>query len=237
VKVVEQRHRNLPPFRSLTPFYSQPEAVTRQADDARSRESGLAYFLMAWVPGKDAPRLVREHGPLPVGRAVRLVCQMLEGLTYAHSLGFVHRDIKPANLLVTAGEPETAKLADFGLARAYQASPLSGLTLTGAVAGTPAFMPPEQVRGFRSVKPAADQYSAAATLYHLLTGQPLYDGATDPTALLRMVLTSDPVPLRQRRPELPEGLVAAVQRALARRPEDRFPDVGRLRHALLPFAG
>jgi hypothetical protein len=200
------------------------------------KAGGLLYFVMDYVPGWDAGWLVQEHGPLPVGRAVRLVCQMLEGLAYAHGLGFVHRDIKPANLLVTASEPETAKLADFGLARAYQASPLSGLTLTGEVAGTPAFMPPEQVRDFRSVRPAADQYSAAAMLYHLLTGQPLYDGATDPTALLRMVLTSDPVPLRDRRPDLPEGLMAVVQRALARQPEERFPDVERLGQALLSFA-
>jgi serine/threonine-protein kinase len=197
---------------------------------------GLLYFVMDYVPGRDARWLVQEHGPLPVGRAVRLVCQMLEGLAYAHALGFVHRDIKPANLLVTESEPETAKLADFGLARAYQASPLSGLTLTGAVAGTPAFMPPEQVRDFRSVRPAADQYAAAATLYHLLTAKPLYDGAADPTALLRLVLTSDPVPLRQRRPDLPEGLAAAVQRALARKPEDRFPDAEALRRELLPLA-
>jgi serine/threonine-protein kinase len=196
---------------------------------------GLLYFVMDYVRGKDARRLV-EQGPLPVGRAVRLACQMLEGLAYAHGLGFVHRDIKPANLLVTEGEPEMAKVADFGLARAYQASPLSGLTLTGASGGTPAFMPPEQVLDFRSVQPAADQYSAAATLYHLLTGKPLYDGSRDPTALLLLVLQSDPVPLRQRRPELPERLAAAVHRGLARKPEERFPDVERLRQALLPYA-
>jgi eukaryotic-like serine/threonine-protein kinase len=191
--------------------------------------NGLLYFVMDYVPGMDAGRLVQEHGPLPVGRAVRLVCQMLEG--------FIHRGIKPANLLVTEGTPETAKLADFGLARAYQASPLSGLTVTGAMAGTPAFMPPEQVLDFRSVKPAADQYSAAATLYHLLTGKPLYDGARDSTGLLLRVLQEEPVPLRRRRPDLPEGLAAAVQRALARKPEQRFPDLERLRQALLPLAG
>jgi pSer/pThr/pTyr-binding forkhead associated (FHA) protein len=197
---------------------------------------GLLYFVMDYVPGVDAGRLVQEHGPLPVGRAVRLVCQMLEGLAYAHGLGFVHRDLKPANLLVTADAPETAKLADFGLARAYQASPLSGLTVTGAMAGTPGFMPPEQVLDFRSVKPAADQYAAAATLYHLLTGQPLYDGARDSTALLLRVLQEEPVPLWQRRPELPEGLAAVVGRALARKPEQRFPDVEALRRELLRVA-
>jgi serine/threonine-protein kinase len=210
-----------------------PHIVAFRAD---GETGGLLYFVMDHVPGQDARRLVQEQGPLPVGRAVRLVCQILEGLAYAHGLGFVHRDVKPANLLVTEGEPETAKLADFGLARAYQDSPLSGLTLTGSVAGTPAFMPPEQVRDFRSVRPAADQYSAAATLYFLLTGQPPYDGTSDPTTLLRLVLTSDPVPLRDRRPDLPEALAAVVRRALARKPEERFPDVETLRRELLPLA-
>jgi serine/threonine protein kinase len=198
---------------------------------------GLLYFVMEYVPGKDAQRLVREQGSQPVGRAVRLVCQLLEALAYAHGLGFVHRDLKPANLLVSEGGQGVAKLADFGLARAYQASPLSGLTVLGAGGGTPGFMPPEQVLDFRSAKPAADQYSAAATLYYLLTGKLLYDGAKDATALLALVLQEEPVPLRQRRPELPEGLAAAVQRALARKPEGRFADVDRLRQALLPFAG
>jgi serine/threonine-protein kinase len=197
---------------------------------------GLLYFVMEYVPGKSAAELVQQEGPLPVGRAVALTCQLLEALAHAHGQGFVHRDIKPGNVLVApeAGR-EAAKLADFGLARAYQASPLSGLTMTGASGGTPAFMPPEQVLDFRSVRPAADQYAAAATLYHLLTARPLYDGVTKAVDLFVRILQADPVPLRQRRPDLPEALAAAVRRALARKPEERFPDVGALRAALQPF--
>ena len=97
----------------------------------------LIYFVMDYVPGTDASKLVRSGGPLSVGRAVRLVCDVLEALQYAHGQGFVHRDVKPANLLVSGEEGyETCKLADFGLARVYHASPLSGLTLLGEAAGT-----------------------------------------------------------------------------------------------------
>jgi serine/threonine-protein kinase len=109
--------------------------------------------------------------------------------------------------------------------------------MTATAGGTPAFMPPEQVLDFRSVKPAADQYAAAATLYHLLTGQLLYDGVANAADLFLRILQKDPVPLRQRRPELPEALAAAVHRALARKPEERFPDVRALRAALGPLAG
>jgi serine/threonine-protein kinase len=198
--------------------------------------NGQLYFAMDYVRGTDAARLVARHGPLPVPRAVGLACQLLAALEYAHGLGFVHRDLKPGNLLVTQqGGREAAKLADFGLARAYQASTLSGLTMLGAIAGTVAYMPPEQILNFRGVKPPADQYSAAATLYNLLTGEAVYDLPQQVSDQLLMIMQRDPVPIRQRRPDLPDGLAAAVHRALAREPGARFPDVQALRRALLPF--
>ena len=197
---------------------------------------GLLYFVMEFVPGRDAAQMVAADGPLPVRRAVGITMHLLEALTYAHGKGFVHRDIKPANLLVS-GEPgkEAVRVADFGLARTYQESALSGLTLSGSAAGTPQFMPPEQVTDFRGAKPAADLYSAAATLYHLLTGKFVYDGvrASD---LFRQILLENPVPLRSRRPELPAGLEAVVQRGLARQPGDRYADANAFARALQPFA-
>jgi serine/threonine-protein kinase len=199
--------------------------------------AGLLFFAMDFVEGADAGKILRAQGPLPVGQAVGCICQLLDALAYAHGCGFVHRDIKPGNLLVTqAGGREVVQLADFGLARTYQASPLSGLTMTGASAGTPAFMAPEQVNDFRSVRPAADQYAAAASLYHLLTARPLYDGVASTVDLFLKILQEDPVPLQRRRPDLPGGLAAVIHRALARRPEERFRDVSDLRQALLPFA-
>ena len=108
-------------------------------------------------------------------------------------------------------------------------------TAAGSVAGTPHFMPPEQVTDFRHARPAADQYSAAATLYYLLCGGFVHEAAGT-AELFRKVLLETPVPLRSRRPDLPEGLAAAVHRALAHRPEDRFPDVAAFAQALRPFA-
>ena len=109
------------------------------------REAGEAggdlYFTMDYVRGVDARRLVKRSGPLSVARAVGLVCQLLEGLGHAHASGFVHRDLKPSNLLVEGpvGQ-EVVRLADFGLARVYQALTVSGMTPPGEVGGTTTFM-------------------------------------------------------------------------------------------------
>jgi hypothetical protein len=203
---------------------------------AAGESGGLLWFAMELVAGPDAGRLAREQGPLEAGRVARWGVQLLEGLGHAHAGGFVHRDVKPANVLVT-GESgaEVVKLADFGLARTYQASQLSGLTLVGG-GDTPGFLPPEQLLDFRNVRPAADQYAAAATLYHLLTGQDVHDRAATRSEFFRRVLQADTVALRCRRADLPAGLEEVLRRALARRPEDRFPDAAAFRAALLPFA-
>jgi serine/threonine-protein kinase len=195
---------------------------------------GLLYFAMDYLPGTDAAGLLREHGPLPVERAVRLMAQVLQALDYAHAKRFVHRDIKPGNILLTRRDgEEIASLADFGLARVYQASQMSGLTVTGALGGTPAFMAPEQVTGYRDAKPAADQYAAAATLYHLLTGQYTHDLPGSVHERLVQLLHDDPVPIQERRPELPDALAAAIHRALGRYPHLRFADARTFRRALL----
>jgi serine/threonine-protein kinase len=94
---------------------------------------------------------------------------------------------------------------------------------------------PEQILNFREVKPVSDQYSAAATLYHLLSAQPLHDSTGGTVQVLKRVLSSDPVPLQTRRPELPSGLTAIVHKALARSPEQRYAHVAEFRQALLPF--
>src|SRR5207247_1936657 len=138
------------------------------------------------------------NGPLPIRTAVRYTCQLLDALTYAHGRGFVHRDIKPANMLIEARDRKRiVRLADFGLARVYEASQLSGVTLPGDQGGTIAFMAPEQIDHFRDVSTPADQYSAAASLYCLLTGKLVFDFADGIGALLQ-ILTEEPVPLRQR---------------------------------------
>src|SRR5262249_27831717 len=139
--------------------------------------NGRIYFAMDYIPGLDTAQLLGAHArPLPIRRAVELICQMLEALEYAHTRKFVHRDIEPQNLLVKQIEGQDfALLTDFGLARVYEASRMSGLTMTGEVAGTPAYMAPEQITHFREAVPATDLYAAGATLYTLLTGSAIFD--------------------------------------------------------------
>jgi serine/threonine-protein kinase len=204
---------------------------------AMGEAGGLLWFAMEYVPGFDTARLLKEQGPQPIKVAVRLICQVLQALEHAHERGFVHRDIKPANILVTdVNGTKTVKLADFGLARVYQTSQLSGLTLSGDVGGTVKFMPPEQITHYREVKPPADQYAAAATLYHLLTGAYVYDFRDAGVAAIAQILEEDPVPIRDRRPEISKQLATVIHRALEREPADRFAGVHAFRQALLPLA-
>jgi hypothetical protein len=198
---------------------------------------GMLYLVMDYVTGSNLAELLRQEGPFPVGRAVRLTCQVLEALWAAHSNGVVHRDVKPSNILVhTDSSGEEIRLADFGMAKAYQSAALvPDLTLPGMIGGTLRFAAPEMVTDFRQAGPLADQFGAAATLYHLLTGLPLHE-ADDAEQLLACIRTRDVIPLSGRRPDLPVALTDAIHRALDREPRRRFPTVSHLREVLLPWA-
>ncbi len=199
---------------------------------------GLLYLVMDYIPGSSLADLLARQGPFDVGRAVRLTCQVLEALGEAHGNGVVHRDVKPGNILVTAGpDGEEVRLADFGLAKAYQSADVGqALTSPNMTGGTLAFAAPEMVIDFLRAGPLADQYGAAATLYNLLTGRYLHDAVNVPQ-MLDCIRTRDAVPLGQRRPGLPEGLVRAVHRALDREPRLRFPTVQAFHAALSSYTG
>ncbi|MEU6165995.1 serine/threonine-protein kinase [Streptomyces tanashiensis] len=198
--------------------------------DDIGRTSSLSYFVMELCDGGSLMDRVAADGPMPVEEAVPLFLQVLDALTYAHtSGGTVHRDIKPQNILLTRGPDggHVAKVADFGLAKAYQAAGTSGLTQTGAVAGTPAFMPRVQVVNYKYAKPPVDVWSAAASLYFVVTGHTPRDFTPGRNPWLT-VTTALAVPARDRGVPLPEDLAALLDRALTDEPDRMFSTAGQL---------
>jgi eukaryotic-like serine/threonine-protein kinase len=198
---------------------------------------GQFWFAMEYVNGTNLEALAKaDPGRYPVNHACRMACQVLKGLEEAHRLGFVHRDIKPENILV-GRQPEglVAKISDFGLAKSFRGLGLSGLTFSGEMRGTVPFMPPEQMLDFKTVLPSGDLYATAATLYYLLTCQFIYDETADAGDLIRMLLEESPVPVQERRPDVPAGLAAVLRKCLARDPKARYPTATEMRKALKPF--
>jgi serine/threonine-protein kinase len=198
---------------------------------------GQFWFAMEYVAGSNLEALATAApGQYPINQGCRLVCQILKGLEQAHQLGFVHRDIKPENILIAqAAEGLTVKISDFGLAKSFRGVGLSGLTFSGEMRGTVPFMPPEQMLDFKTVTPLADLYATAATLYYLLTCQYIYDEPSGGGDLIRMLLEEPPVPIRDRRPQVPKALATVIEKCLARDPKARFPDATSMRRALKPF--
>jgi len=200
--------------------------------EASSCPHGL-YFVSEYVPGMSAAKIVEKEGPLRIDRALRWMDQVLQALEYAHARHFIHHDLKPTNLVVMqAKDKDVVKVLDFGLARSYQAAPFSGLSLTAAMLEFASYMPPETLFNYRESNPLADQYSAAAILYFLLTGvgqmESPKDGKRGYTSLLRHV----PTPIQKRRADVPAKLAEILHRALARTPSQRFASIAAFRQAL-----
>jgi serine/threonine-protein kinase len=197
---------------------------------------GLFWFETDLVNGPDLGRLVKERGQMDEKVAVRIILQVLAALEYAHANEVGHGDMKPSNVFLEEHDQKrTVKVADFGLARAFATSRVSGLTLTDHVDRAVEYTAPEQIAHFKELTAAIDQFRAAATLYRLLTDKPLYNPAP-PAHPLALVLDGAIIPLRSRRPGLTPALAKVVETALAREPVDRYPDVTTFAEALLPFA-
>jgi pSer/pThr/pTyr-binding forkhead associated (FHA) protein len=192
------------------------------------------YFTTEYCAGGSLDQLLeRRGGRLPAGEAMPLVLQALDGLEHAHGQGVVHRDLTPSNILLAEdGEGRlTAKVSDFGLAKAFDQAGLSGLTLTGATAGKPWYLPRQQVINFRNAAPAVDVWALAACLYHCLTGQYPRDfpPGQDPW---QVVLQQPPEPIRRRAPGVPPPLAEAIDQALREHPKIGFQTTADLRRAL-----
>jgi serine/threonine-protein kinase len=206
---------------------SHPNIVPIYAVD-EADGGGLVYFVMSYVDGESlGVRLARE-GAWPVDRAVRVLRDVADALAYAHARGVIHRDIKPDNILIdrASGRP---MVTDFGIARAAQGE--TRLTAPGVAVGTPAYMSPEQALGDRELDGRSDLYSLAVVGYHMLAGETPFKAANTPAMLVKHA-TERPRPMRERRPDVPAYLAVAIDRALAKRPEDRWSDAAEFRDAL-----
>ena len=184
----------------------------------RGEAAGRQFIVFEYVDGRTLKDLVEERGPLPIREAVELAIGIARGLAFAHQHGLVHRDVKPQNVLLNGdGKP---KVTDFGIARLLD---VEGVTQTGAVLGTSHYIAPEQASG-RPVDAQTDVYSLGAVLYEVLTGEVPFEGENFVTVAMRHV--HEPAPsVLERRPDCPLRLAAAVERALAKDPADRFPSM------------
>ena len=202
---------------------------------------GSFYYVMEYLPGLDLHQLVRACGPLPPARAIHVLRQVCAALQEAHANGLLHRDIKPGNVIVCerAGIYDVAKLLDFGLVKSVGSNTNdTTLTQAGMVAGTPAYMSPEQAAGMENADARSDIYSLGAVAYFLLTGRLLFEKDTAMQTLAAHLYESVTPPGRYR-PELDPTLEAVVMRCLEKKPEERYQDVAALDRALAscPDAG
>jgi serine/threonine-protein kinase len=187
----------------------------------------VLWYTMPCVEGETLrARLAREH-QLPVPEAVAIAREIADALQGASRQGIVHRDVKPENILLGGGH---ALLADFGVAKPV-ADEDGALTSTGLALGTPAYMSPEQAAGDRAVDGRTDVYALGCVLYEMLVGEPPYTGPTAQVIAARRLM--DPVPsVRRLRDTIPPSVEAAIGRALAKVPADRFPDAAGFADAL-----
>ncbi|MCI0491292.1 MAG: serine/threonine-protein kinase, partial [Blastocatellia bacterium] len=178
---------------------------------------GLHYFSMDFVEGKNLAELIAGR-PLSSHKAASYLKTIAEAVAFAHGQGTLHRDLKPANILIDASDQP--RITDFGLAKSIESD--SGLTDTGAVIGTPNYMPPEQA-GDKRGKPGktSDVYSLGAILYEMLTGRPPFQGET-PVDTVMMVLNSEPVSPRLLNPKLDRDLETICMKCLEKEPGSRY---------------
>jgi serine/threonine-protein kinase len=200
---------------NIVPIYSVDE------------RGGLVYFVMALVDGENlSVRLARGRPDVEETRDI--LRDVANALAYAHARGVIHRDIKPDNIIIRR-EDGRALVTDFGIARAAESD--SHLTATGVAVGTPAYMSPEQALGEREVDGRSDIYSLGIVAYQMLAGALPFTAVNTPAMMMKHV-SEMPRPLLQVRSDVPPGLAAAVERAIAKRPEDRWQDAAAFRAAL-----
>jgi serine/threonine-protein kinase len=189
---------------------------------------GIAWLVMSLVTGGNLATLLGREPRQPVSEVRRILAEIADALAYAHARGVVHRDIKPDNILLDR-DSGRAVVTDFGIARAMEAG--TRLTQTGAAIGTPTYMSPEQAVGEREVDGRSDLYSLGVVAYQMLTGRLPFTAGNSMAMLLKHVNERPPA-IADLRPDAPKPLRDAIERALAKSPEDRWPSAAAMRDAL-----
>ncbi len=215
------------------------EHIARVAD-VGTLTDGTPFMVMEFVEGNDLQEVLRRDGKLPVDRAVEYIVQACEGLAEAHANGVVHRDLKPPNLFLTqrTDGSELIKILDFGISKLLSAEqPVSDLTETGVVMGSPKYMSPEQFGTVNEVGTRADVWALGAILYELATGKRAFDEPTLATLCARVISGAPPRPMREHSSEVPDALERAVFRCLRLEQEERPADVAELASELLQSVG
>ncbi len=187
-------------------------------EDGPGMPRPFLYYVMPHVEGESLRERLEGEKQLAVEEAVRITTQVAEALDYAHRHDVIHRDIKPENILLHDGK---ALVADFGIALAVQQAGGSRLTETGLSLGTPSYMSPEQATADRKLTGKSDVYSLACVTYEMLVGDPPHIGSTA-QAVIAKVITEDPQRITAQRKTVPPQVEAAVHKALAKLPADRF---------------
>ncbi|MEM1417612.1 MAG: serine/threonine-protein kinase, partial [Myxococcota bacterium] len=199
---------------------------------------GSYYLVMDYLHGGTLGERL-EQGPLPVAECIQLLMPVLRGVAAAHEQGVIHRDMKPDNIFLPVdrnGMPRPPKVLDFGISK-LERHDKTGLEITraGEVVGTPYYMSPEQSQGKQDVDGRTDIFSLGVILYECLAGVRPFTGESYAETLVK-IATEDPVPVDVLRAEVPSGLAAVVETAMAKAPRDRYGAVNELGRALEPFA-
>jgi serine/threonine-protein kinase len=192
---------------------------------------GIHFLTMEFAEGRSLRELIDERGPMPVPAAVSAVRQVCRALAHAHARGVLHRDVKPHNAVITPGG--VLKVMDFGAARFADAP--RGVTETGTLVGTPAYMAPEVLRGAPH-DARADVYAAGVVLYECLTGRPPFESAASPLVVVTHVLEDAPRDPAALNPAVPRALADAVLRTLAKDPAARPQSAEAFERELAAFA-
>jgi serine/threonine-protein kinase len=187
---------------------------------------GLLYYVMPYIKGESLRQRIAREKQLPVAEALQIAREVADALSYAHSCNVIHRDIKPANILLDAGH---AVVADFGIARALGEA--QGVTSRGHVIGTPTYMSPEQVEGSENIDGRSDIYNLGCVLFEMLVGQPPFRGSTVTAVIANRLSSPAPSP-RTYRDLVPEAVDAAVKKAMASLPADRYSTAAQFAEAL-----